>query len=178
MTSSAAPVPATGSGPSPSLLLRFLFRAASGAAGASQGPGCRGHFGVLRPDGAVTVTTNAQQTPALRNRNLTCSTRPWDGAGGATCPSGLGASLLALTQLSRCASPWGYRYYISWGPDVLPQGQHLAPCGSPSDCPLLGARSGSSELCAWRYSKGDGPGWPWWTRGPQVPSHLHHAVTL
>lgn len=130
VTSSAAPVPAMGSGPSPSLLLRFLFRAAAGATGASQGPGCRGHFGVLHPDGAVTVTTNAQQTPALRNRNLTCSTRPWDGSRGAMRPSGLGAPLLALTQLSRCASPWGHRYSIPWGSRCAsPQGSRCAAPG-------------------------------------------------
>lgn len=31
---------------------------------------------MLHPNRSVMVTTNAQQTPALRNRNLTCSTRP------------------------------------------------------------------------------------------------------
>lgn len=76
-------------------------------------PGCMRNSGsrprtTLRPSRAVMVTTNAQQTPALRNRNLTCSTRPR----GQPSSRGSAPPHPAL-PVCHCLAPWA----------LQPQGQ-------------------------------------------------------
>lgn len=95
------------------------------------------------------MTTNAQQTPALRNRNLTCSTRPVGGRWGSAPGSAPGPSHWApqmcqplVPAMSQGVPPLVHPDVLPVGyPDASPLGcQDTAPFGHPDSSELRPSR--------------------------------------